>query len=258
MIRTALYKESLLFRRRPGAWLILAAYALLFYFLNRPWAESFRSLESPGAGLPAPYRFPEIWGTLGYMGSWLIYLPCMLLIGNLGAEFRDRTYRQQRIHGWSAGVFLASKFLLATGLGLFCLSVCLVTGMALGQGPASPFSGLALPHLLGFGLLCLNYLSLSLLLVIGIGRSLASISLLILYDLMIENLISLLVIPAGWAPLLPLGSSKSLFPNPLFSSIMNPWSTSGPAVPWWSIPVSLIWIGVYISLAHFLLKRRDA
>lgn len=257
-MKTWIYKEWLLIRRRRSSWLILAAFALLFYFSNRPWAEQFEILDQQGGVGLAPYRFPEIWSTLGYVGSWMVYFPCLLVIGNVTADFRHRTYRQQKIHGWTDLDFLGSKFLLALGLSLFALIVFLFTGTMLGQGQQPVLSIAMLTDSLGFSLLYLNFLCFSLLLAVWLRHSLAAFTLLIVFDLFLENLLSLVVPSIGRPIWLPLASSESLFPNPLFRPLMTSLKEAEPTFAGLAYLSSLLWIGIYLLVSYRLLQRGDA
>ena len=61
----------------------------------------------------SPYTFPKVWGTVGYMSSWLLYFPGILFIMLLTNEFNFKTHRQNIIDGWTRQQFVTVKFVFA-------------------------------------------------------------------------------------------------------------------------------------------------
>jgi ABC-2 type transport system permease protein len=56
-----------------------------------------------------PFSFPEVWQTVGFHSSFMIFIPALLIITLMTNEFTYRTQRQNIIDGWSRTQFINVK-----------------------------------------------------------------------------------------------------------------------------------------------------
>src|SRR6476620_12789663 len=57
----------------------------------------------------SPFNFPEVWHTITYMSSFLLFIPGLLMIISITNEFSFKTHRQNIIDGLSRTQFIHVK-----------------------------------------------------------------------------------------------------------------------------------------------------
>src|SRR6266700_5157909 len=75
------------------------------------YLQTVEQLPMTEAILRNPYSFPKVWQTIGWIGSWLLYLPGIIIILLASNEFSFKTHRQNIIDGWSRNEFVYTKIL---------------------------------------------------------------------------------------------------------------------------------------------------
>ncbi len=66
-----------------------------------------------GMGTGNPFAFPNVWLTVAWMSSWVLYIPGFIIIFLITNEYTFKTHRQNIIDGLSRKQFVATKLALA-------------------------------------------------------------------------------------------------------------------------------------------------
>ncbi|MCD8186628.1 MAG: hypothetical protein LUD68_09385 [Rikenellaceae bacterium] len=87
-----------------------------------------------------PFAFPEVWKTVGYLSSFLLFLPGLMLILLVCNEFSFRTHRQNILDGQSRSQFLWAKTAVMVLLGLAVTLLVFLIGCFFGIRAGGTFS----------------------------------------------------------------------------------------------------------------------
>ena len=201
-----------------------------------------------------PFSFPEVWQTVSYLSSFLLFLPGLLIIILMANEFSYRTHRQNVIDGLSRSRFVQAK------MGLILILSVVVTLLVFGVGclfGGGGFSLVGIHYVSYFLIQSLAYMSVALAIVMLFRRSGVSIGLYFLYAFIVENLLSLLVnryIVSGGGNYLPLESADRLIPAPsILGKVFNP----EPVDPTPYLVVSVVWIAVLLWFSLYRFRKMD-
>src|SRR5690349_21236215 len=97
--------EWLKIKNYRAFWVFSIFYLVSIFLINYiAWSVYQRAIsEQPlsEAILGQPYAFPTVWRTVGWMSSWLLYFPGMIVIMLMVNEFNFKTHRQNIIDGLS-------------------------------------------------------------------------------------------------------------------------------------------------------------
>ena len=208
--------------------------------------------------LGSPYSFPKVWGTVGFMSSWLLYFPGILFIMLLTNEFNFKTHRQNIIDGWTRQQFITVKFvfalLFAVAATVFNLLVALLFG-SLTTGSTFSFAGV---ENVGYIFIqTLAYISFAMFLAVLFRKSGAAIAVFFLFGLIFEWLITMLInfkmdlSPIGY--FLPLQVTDVMLPLPFGKEIIY---KDAPAL-WIMVLASLAYIAGYYFFALKKFTRED-
>jgi ABC-type transport system involved in multi-copper enzyme maturation permease subunit len=198
----------------------------------------------------SPYSFPKVWGTVGYMSSWLLYFPGILFIMLFVNEFNFKTHRQNVIDGWTRHQFVTVKFVFAILYSLvatvFISLVALLIGFT-STGSVFSFDGI---ESIGYIFIqTVAYITFAMFLAILFRRSGAAIAVFFLYGLIFEFIITSLVnfklelTPVGY--FLPLQVTDVMLPLPFGKDIIY----KGVPDIWIMVVASLAYIGLYYFFA---------
>ena len=208
--------------------------------------------------LGSPYSFPKVWGTVGFMSSWLLYFPGILFIMLLTNEFNFKTHRQNIIDGWTRKEFITVKFVFAILFSLvatfFNFLVALLFGL-ISTGSVFSFAGVE-----NIGYLFIQtvaYITFAMFLAVLFRRSGAAIAVFFLYGLIFEWLITVLLnfqmnlTPLGY--FLPLQVTDVMLPIPFGNKIIY---KDAPDL-WILVLASLVYIGGYYFFALKKFTKED-
>jgi ABC-type transport system involved in multi-copper enzyme maturation permease subunit len=192
--------------------------------------------------LGSPYSFPKVWGTVGFMSSWLLYFPGILFIMLLTNEFNFKTHRQNIIDGWTRKQFISVKFVFAILFSLvatfFNFLVALLFGLITTN---SHFSFIGMENVGYIFIQTVAYITFAMFLAVLFRRSGAAIAVFFLYGLIFEFIITMLInhklnlSPVGY--FLPLQVTDVMLPIPFGTKVIY---DNAPDV----------WILVIASLAY--------
>jgi len=228
-ITNLLYTEWLKLRRYWAFWLVLAlvliAYpgiAYLFYTGYEDVRESNQQVDAVlKLAIGSPFDFPEIWHTLAYISSFLVFIPSVLVIMLITNEYQYRTQRQNILDGWSRDQFLWSKLLGIAALTLLLTSVIILVTLVIGwANPDRATAGLHvnLQYMGLFALITFNQLSIAFLIGFLLKRALLALGLFLFYYLIPENVLIQLSSwrwkTGNWYHYLPMEASDRMLPPP--------------------------------------------
>jgi ABC-2 type transport system permease protein len=208
------------------------------------------------------FDFVDLWQNLTWTYTFFsIFLGFISLI-SLGNEYSYGTLRQNVIDGLSPGELLRSKLYFIATLSLVATLVVFLTGLVCGYlwSPVTDWDFVVkhlefLPaywlHLCLFQLFCLCIAML-------IQRTGLTLALLMFYVYAIEPILTLYLeyeqkVP--WlANLFPIRAMGKFIPNPFPKYLLNETITT---VPLPQLGVGLVYLGLLLFLAHWLMTKRD-
>ncbi len=208
------------------------------------------------------FRFPGVWGTMGYVYGWFIFFLCMFIIISIANEVTFRTQRQHIIDGFHRLDFLHAKSLLILAMSI--ATTIMYTLFCLGFGLANGGSGVfdEAHYILYVFIYTLNYLSFAALLTLFIKRTGLSIILFLAY-LLLESGISTYVnfrFATKIGNLLPLQASDELLPSKSLAAMksMVDQASHASAIPEYIfLLVSLVFIALYYFIARRKMLNSD-
>lgn len=197
-----------------------------------------------------PYSFPNVWQTVGWMSSWLLYFPGILFIMLFTNEFNFKTHRQNIIDGWTRSQFITVKFVFALIFSaiatFFNFLVALLFGF-ITTGSHFSFSGF---ENIGYIFIqTVAYITFAMFLAVLFRRSGAAIAVFFLFGLIFEWLITAVVnfkmdlTPIGY--FLPLQVTDVMLPIPFGKTVIY----KGAPSEYILVIASLIYIGGYYFFA---------
>jgi hypothetical protein len=202
-------------------------------------------------------EFPDIWQNLTYIAGYFKVILALVVINSVNNEFVYGTARQNIIDGFSRREWLLAKIGLAKTLALFSTMLVLIIGLGLGFSQDAQVAVTdvlrRLDFVLAYFLELLVYFIYALFLVIVLKRTGVSIILLLVYDFILEPIISW-SLPERFGDLLPMSTIDNLNTFPFVRYIGNevPESVSIEQMIW------AISYGVgFAFLSYLLLKKRD-
>jgi ABC-2 type transport system permease protein len=199
---------------------------------------------------------PEnIWKTVCFATSFLLYLPGMILINLFTNEVNFKTHRQNIIDGWKRETFIYTKIGLIVCISLAVVVMNVVATLIMCNVTNTEFSLSSGLSTLGFCFIqSFIYMMFALLLATLFRRSGVAIIVFFAYGLLLENFFVWAlwkVLPGGAQHFLPLQVADSLIPfikEGIFAS--NPGSAA-------LVPAALAFAGLYIFLAVRKYKYDD-
>lgn len=215
--------EWLKIKNYKAFWVFSVLYLVSIFLINYiMWTIQQRTAASlPGSEqiIGSPYAFPKVWQTVGFMSSWLLYLPGMIIIMLMVNEFNFKTHRQNVIDGLSRQQFINVKVVLCLIMAFVITVINVFTGFIFGSltGGTFGFEGF---QFVGYVFLqAVAYIFFALMLAVLFRRSGLAIIIFILYGLIFEWLATAITaFELKWTPFsyfLPLQLSDVLVPLPI-------------------------------------------
>ena len=150
--------------------------------------------EIPESGmiLGNTFSFPKVWQTVGWLSSWLLYFPGMIIIMMMVNEVNFKTHRQNIIDGWSRQQFIGVKMALVVIFSVLITLINIITGLIFGSISDSSFTLDGTSYVFYIFIQALAYLFFALMLAVLFRRSMLAIIIFFLYGLIFEWLITAL------------------------------------------------------------------
>ncbi|MFM7672380.1 MAG: ABC transporter permease [Bacteroidota bacterium] len=269
-----LHTEWLKVRRYWAFWGILAlviiAYPGISYLFYTGYQDVQGSSRQANAllkfALGSPFGFPEVWHTLAYIASFLVFIPAVLVIMLICNEYQYQTQRQNILDGWSRDQFIWAKIL---DIGVLSILLTIVyTIVVLFTGWVNPDIALASvahkSYFIGlFALISFNQLTIAFLFGFLFKRALLALGFFLFYFLIPENILIQLSRwrwhTGDWHHYLPLEVSDRLIPPPPYLariSNSNEYATMLDAVPI-HIVISVGYTALIWVFCFWWLRRKD-
>lgn len=205
----------------------------------------------------SPFNFPDVWQSVSYVSSYLLFLPGFLMVILITNEYTFRTHRQNIIEGLRRSEFALTKILLAVILSLLATLLVFIITVITGSVAGSSFSFSGGTYLLYFLLQALSYTLGGLLLGTLLKRSGLSIAIYLVYIAIIKNLLAFLVSRYlnGLGSYMPVKSADELIPMPFFKVVTK--SLITPPDTTWLIIMTVIYIVAFYWLTLRRFKTQD-
>jgi len=167
------------------------------------------------------FAFPEVWGTVTYMSSFLLFIPALLLIISVTNEFSYKTHRQNIVDGWSRRQFISVKLVLLLIVSILSTIIVFLTAMIFGWQSGSALSFDKFEFIGYFFIQALSYCSVALIFALLLKRSGLAIGVYFLYIVVLENLLGGLLskYSENAGHYLPLNTTDSLIPFPFLRTV---------------------------------------
>lgn len=234
--------------------LYLVSIFLVNYFAWFAQQRLYETLPMTEQILKNAYVFSKVWKTVGWINSWLLYFPGMLIIMLMVNEFNFKTHRQNVIDGLSRQQFINVKLMLCILLALVITLINVATGLFFGSISPGSFSWAGFEYVGYTFLQTIVYIFFALTLAVLFRRSGLAVIVFILYGLVFEWLITAVITyKFKWAPVayfLPLQVSDVMIPLPFGEEAISIY----PNVPSIGILVAVI-VG-YILLYVFFTRQK--
>ena len=248
--------EWLKIKNYRAFWLFTILYLVSIFVVNYfGWFAQKKMYEAmPMAEqiLKNVYVFPKVWQTVGWMNSWLLYFPGMLIIMLMVNEFNFKTHRQNIIDGLSRQQFINVKLVLSILLAVVITLINIVTAYVFGSISQGNFSWEGFEYMGYTFLQTVAYIFFALMLAVLFRRSGVAIIVFILYGLVFEWLITGLVTfkfnlaPAAY--FLPLQVTDVMIPLPFGDKVFY------PNVP--AIGILISALAAYLFLYVFFTRKK--
>lgn len=218
------------------------------------YIEQRTKKEIPESGmiLGDTFSFPQVWQTVGWLSSWLLYFPGMIIIMLMVNEVNFKTHRQNIIDGWSRQQFIGVKIALVVIFSVLITLINIITGLIFGLISDGSFTLEGTSYIFYIFIQALAYLFFALMLAVLFRRSMLAIVIFFLYGLIFEWLITALstyqlkLAPMGY--FLPLQASDVLIPIPFGEKVFYPDTPD--------ITVLIIAVLAYIALYVFFARKK--
>lgn len=239
-------------------WILSALFAISLYGVNYIAYEVQVSAyaQAPMAqamiGTP-PFQFPEVWNTVSWISSFLLFFPGLIIIILMTNEYSYKTHRQNVIDGLSRTQFIYVKMMLcvliALASTLIVFAVAFIFGLTQGHANISFQNA---QYIGMFFIQTLSYTSLALVIATLFRRSGIAIGVYFLYAEILDQLLSSLSSHYfnNIGRYFPLESNDNLIPIPLFKNMV------GKLIEPSNLYYMLVTAVVYLALYFVLCKRR--
>ncbi len=273
-IAPLLYTEWLKVRRYWAFWGIFALVLIAYPGISYLFYTGYQDIRSSNTKMDAmlklmvgsPFGFPEVWHTLAYIASFLVFIPGVLVIMLITNEYQYRTQRQNILDGWKRDEFLWAKFWDIAALSLLLTVVyalvVLVTGFV---NPDMALAGIEVKsYYIGlFALITFNQLTIAFLFGFLFKRALLALGFFLFYYLIPENILIQLSRwrwhTGNWYHYLPMEVSDRLIPPPPYlGEITNPadYKQMLQAIPE-HIVISVAYTSLFWIFCFWWLRRKD-
>lgn len=214
--------EWLKIKNYRAFWVFSVLYLVSIFLINYiAWTIQQRAYDALPAAeqiLQNVYAFPKVWQTVGWMSSWLLYLPGMIIIMLMVNEFNFKTHRQNIIDGLSRQQFIGVKILLCIIMATLIAIINVITGFIFGSMAPGSFSWQGFENIGFIFLQAVAYIFFALMLAVLFRRSGLAIIIFILYGIVFEWIAcGLITFNLHWTPIgyfLPLQVTDVMLPIP--------------------------------------------
>lgn len=200
-----------------------------------------------------PFDFPDVWHSVSYTSSFLMFMPGLLIIISVTNEFSYKTHRQNIIDGWSRQEFVMAKMAITVIVALVATLAVVITALLFGlHQNAASFTFEKIEFIGYFFIQAVSYCAAALLFSLLFKRSGITIGVYFLYMLILENMLAAVLnrYTDNFGRYLPLESTDNLIRIPFLKVIVNQFTAS------YNTTALLIMSAVYLGLYYFISFRK--
>ncbi|HEX8332973.1 MAG TPA: ABC transporter permease [Segetibacter sp.] len=205
-----------------------------------------------------PFEFPEVWQSVSYVSSFLLFIPGLLIIISFTNEFSFKTHRQNIIDGWSRKQFILVKMLLTFILALVSTLAVFLTafGFGLYEG-GQEVSFEKIENIGYFFVQALSYSAVALLFSLLFKRAAIAVGVYFLYAFVLENMLAGLLnhYVNNSGRYLPLESTDNLIPFPFLRNVVKQFTTETNVTV--LLAVSAAYLSIYYVISIRKFQRDD-
>ena len=253
-----LYIEWLKLKYYRTFWILSVLFIISLYGVNyiayQIQINAYAKAPMAQAVLGAPpFQFPEVWTTVAWISSFLLFFPGLIIIILMTNEFSYKTHRQNIIDGLSRTQFISVKMVMCVLIALASTLIVFVVALAFGmmQGGAN-ISYKNIQYIGMFFIQTLSYTSLALVIATLFRRSGISIGVYFLYAEIIDQLLSSLCSHYfnNIGRYFPLESNDNLIPLPVFKNLV------GKIIEPVNVYYMLVTAAIYLCLYIFICTKK--
>ena len=198
----------------------------------------------------APFSFPNVWHTVSYFSSFILFIPGLMLITSITNEYTFKTIRQNIIDGWSRLQFIQVKIALVIILSVISTIFVFLTAFVFGSFSPDHFSFLKIEFIGYYLIQAVSYSMVALLISLIVKRSGLAIGIFFIYSAIIENMLGAflnyntrnMTSFKGLGDYLPLNTTDNLIPFPFFRNVIKFGTQPSLYV---LLALSVIYLGLY-------------
>jgi len=214
--------------------------------------------------LGSPFSFPEVWATIPWFASLVLFIPAVLIITLSTNEFVFKTHRQNVIDGWSRGQFISVKIVEVFMLSVYITLLVFITCLAFGYASAKPGETVDAfknsRYIWFFFIEAISYSMVALVISLLIKRAGLAMGIFFLYAIILEQIIVQLAkrYVNDIGRFLPLEVTDRLIPQPFINKIIGAakiqqWENSIPVF----LSISVAYFLLYIFICNFKFRKSD-
>jgi ABC-type transport system involved in multi-copper enzyme maturation permease subunit len=207
---------------------------------------------------------PNVWAIISYyISSYLLVLPCFVIIMHTCAEYTYRTNRQNVIDGLSRTQYITTKILLIVALALFTTIIAFISAFVTRMSPGA-VSSENLKFLFYFFMQTVAYLGVAFLFALLLRKAVLSVGLFFVYSLIIENILENYlnkISAGGWIEkiggFLPISSSEHLLmPNQL-KTLRQMLDINDPHSEYAYLAATVVYIVLCYLVCYYRYNKQD-
>jgi hypothetical protein len=205
-----------------------------------------------------PFQFPDVWQTVSYVSSFLLFIPGLLIIISFTNEFSFKTHRQNIIDGWSRKEFIAVKMVLTLILALVSTLAVFITALSFGFYEGGHDISFEKIESIGyFFVQALSYSAVALLFSLLFKRAAIAVGVYFLYAFILENMLAGLLnrYVNNIGRFLPLESTDNLIPFPFLKNVVKQFTSETNVLL--LLGVSAAYLVIYYVICMRKFQRDD-
>jgi len=244
-------------------WILLSLFAIAVIGINYiafAVNSEVNNVASVVGGTGNPFSFPNVWITVTWMSSWLLYFPGFIIIFLITNEYTFKTHRQNIIDGLSREQFVSVKLMVAVILAVISTIFVGLTSFVFGLSTGSTPTVEGLQYVGAFFIVALIYILFGLFLAFFLRRAALAVGIYFISGLIIDNIVPGIVRkqfsgkPFG-TYFMPLDVADALLPFPFFRSQMK--AMIEPANVFICLALCIAWIFFYWIFTTRRFKKLD-
>ena len=259
-----LYIEWLKLKNYRTFWILSALFILSLFGVNYIAYELQQQVFSKQNQMAAsflgnpPFRFPDVWQTVSYISSFLLFFPGLIIIILMTNEFSYKTHRQNIIDGISRQQFITAKIVLSVLIAFASTVIVFLVALFFGfrEGTAS-LSFTNLQYITYYFIQALSYTLVALVFAVLFRRSGISIGVYFLYSVVLEEALAKLVryYFGTVSHFLPLESTDNLITFPVFKNVVEQMAKPPEVMP--LLIAAALYIGLYVFICEWRFQKSD-